>query len=70
MAHGGHGIPDGDVERRFVESRVQLEKILPLCDVAVLYDNTERFYRIAIYKSGCIENLYEKQPSWYTEMDL
>ena len=70
VAHGGHGIPDRDVERRFVESRAQLEKILPLCDVAVLYDNTESFYRIAIYKPGHIENLVEKQPSWYTEMDL
>ena len=70
VSHGGHGIPDRDVERRFVESRTQLKKILPLCDVAVLYDNTESFYRIAIYKSGRIENLFEKQPSWYTEMDL
>ena len=70
VAHGGHGIPDRDVERRFVESRDQLKKILPLCDVAVLYDNTESFYRIAIYKSGRIENLFEKQPSWYMEMDL
>lgn len=70
VAHGGHGIPDKDVERRFVESRTQLKKILPLCDVAVLYDNTESFYRVAIYKSGCIENLSKKQPGWYTEMDL
>ena len=70
VAHGGHGIPGRDVERRFVESRAQLENILPLCDVAVLYDNTESFYRIAIYKSGRIENLFEKQPCWYTEMDL
>ena len=70
VAHGGHGIPDRDVERRFVESRMQLKKILPLCDTAVLYDNTESFYRIAIYKSGRIEILFEKQPSWYTAMDL
>lgn len=70
VAHGGHGVPDKDVERRFIESQVQLKKILPLSDVAVLYDNTESFYRVAIYKFGCIENLSEKQPSWYTEMDL
>ena len=67
VAHGGHGIPDEDVERRFIESRVQLKKVLPLCDMAVLYDNTERFYRVAIYKAGCIENLSEKLPDWYIE---
>ena len=70
VAHGGHGIPDKDVERRFVESGKQLKKVLPLCDVAVLYDNTESFYRVAIFKSGRIENLSEKQPSWYMEMNL
>ena len=70
VAHGGHGIPDKDVERRFVESKAQLKKILPLCDVAVLYDNTESFYRVAIYKAGCIENLSKKQPDWYTELGL
>lgn len=70
VAHGGHGIPDRDVERRFVESRDQFKKILPLCDMAVLYDNTENFYRVAIYKSGHMEILCEKQPNWYTEMDL
>ena len=70
VTHKGHGIPNRDVDRMFVESRTQLEKILPLCGVAVLYDNTESFYRIAIYKSGRIKNLFKKQPRWYTEMDF
>ena len=70
VAQGGHGILERDVDRRFVESREQLKKILPLCDVAVLYDNTERFHRIAIYESGCIMNLSPILPSWYTELDL
>lgn len=70
VAQGGHGIPDDDVERRFIESKDQLKRVLPLCDVAVLYDNTESFYRVAIYKSGHIENLSEKLPDWYLEMDL
>lgn len=68
VAQGGHGIPDEDVDRRFDESREQLKKVLPLCDVAVLYDNTESFHRLAIYESGCITNLSPILPSWYTEL--
>lgn len=67
VAHGGHGIPDKDVDRRFLESRTQLKKILSLCDTAILYDNTEHFYRVAIYQSGRLINASEKQPDWYIE---
>ena len=70
VAHGGHGIPDEDVERRFIESRKQLKIVLPLCDMAVLYNNTETFQRFAIYELGCIHDLSEKQPNWYTEIEL
>lgn len=70
VAHGGHGIPDADVERRFIESRKQLNVVLPLCNMAVLYDNTERFQRFAVYKQGVIRKLSNKQPKWYTELDL
>lgn len=65
VAHGGHGIPDKDVERRFIESRRQLEIVLPLCDLAVLYDNTESFQRFAVYENGklCVQS--EKIPNWY-----
>lgn len=70
VAHGGHGIPDEDVERRFIESRRQLKIVLPLCDMAVLYDNTEVFHRFAVYESGCLHDLSDIQPSWYTEMKL
>ena len=40
VAHGGHGIPDEDVERRYVESGQHLKEILNLCDMAIMYDNT------------------------------
>lgn len=52
VAHGGHGITDEDVERRFIEIRRQLKIILPLCYMDVLYDNTEVFQKFAIYEFG------------------
>ena len=67
VAHGGHGIPDQDVERRFVSSREQLKTVLPICDIAVLYDNTEAFHRFAIYRSGIVQSLSETYPKWYAD---
>mgnify|MGYP005789742297 CR=1 FL=1 len=48
---GGHGIPDRDVEKRYEESLINLGKVLPLCDLAAIYDNTSRFRRFAIFKN-------------------
>ncbi|MGN0154052.1 MAG: zeta toxin family protein, partial [Lachnospiraceae bacterium] len=41
VAHGGHGIPDADVERRYIESFEHLNLVKEMCDLVVLYDNTE-----------------------------
>lgn len=62
---GGHGIPDKDVEKRFGESLSNLHKIIGLCDLAALYDNTNEFRRFAIYKSGEIVRLSKNIPDWY-----
>lgn len=52
VTHGGHGIPDADVERRYIESFEHLNMVKDKCDLVVLYDNTEVFNRFAIYKNG------------------
>lgn len=62
---GGHGIPDADVERRYEESFINLRLVIPLCDMVVLYDNTESFNRFAVYKSGKLFRLSEAVPEWY-----
>lgn len=62
---GGHGIPDKDVEKRFEESLSNLHKIIGLCDLAALYDNTTDFRRFAIYKSGEIVRLSKNIPQWF-----
>lgn len=69
VAHGGHGIPDEDIERRYVESFKRLRLVLPKCDMTVLYDNTDCFQRFAIYQDGVLLKINEnKIPEWYTRV--
>lgn len=65
VAHGGHGIPDADVERRYLESFAHLNAIIEKCNLAVLYDNTEVFNRFAIYKHGELYNIADEVPKWF-----
>ncbi|MDO5418085.1 MAG: zeta toxin family protein [Lachnospiraceae bacterium] len=69
VAHGGHGIPEKDIEKRYVESFENLKKVLPLCDLAVLYDNTVRFRRFAIYRNGSLVRLSHTVPQWYERVN-
>ena len=62
---GGHGIPDKDVEKRFGESLRNLHKIIDLCDLVALYDNTDEFRRFAIYKNGQRIRVSKIIPKWY-----
>ncbi len=70
VSKGGHGIPNADVERRYTESFMKLKEIISLCDLAVLYDNTEIFNRFAIYKEGKIFDLAENRPDWYDKLNI
>ncbi|MBR2950893.1 MAG: zeta toxin family protein [Lachnospiraceae bacterium] len=65
VSKGGHGIPDADVERRYTESFARLKEVINICDMVVLYDNTEKFNRFAIYQKGKICNLTDNRPEWY-----
>lgn len=70
VVQGGHGIPDADVERRYNESIDNLRKIIKICDMVVLYDNTKAFNRFAIYNNGQLINLSDEQPNWYKRLNL
>ena len=70
VSKGGHGIPDADVERRYVESFNRLKEIISLCDLVILYDNTEIFNRFAIYEEGKLFDLAENRPDWYNELNI
>lgn len=65
VEHGGHGIPDRDVERRYIESFEHLKQVIGKCDLVVLYDNTEAFNRFAIYQNGKLKTLCDEIPLWY-----
>ena len=70
VEQGGHGIPEEDIERRYVETFIQLNRIIKECDLVVLYDNSEKFRRFAIYKSGNLVRLSHSEPKWFSKIDL
>ena len=70
VSQGGHGIPDADVERRYTESFNCLKEIIGLCDLAVLYDNTDCFNRFAIYQKGKLFDVADNRPDWYNELNI
>lgn len=65
VSSGGHGIPDEDVERRYKESLKNLAIIIPSCDLAALYDNTDQFRRFAIFRNGDVVKMSKNIPRWY-----
>lgn len=69
VERGGHGIPEADIERRYVETFIQLNRILKKCDLVALYDNSVKFRRFAIYKSGMLVSLSQNVPKWFLKID-
>lgn len=65
VMRGGHGIPDEDVEKRYVESLRNLSIALHQCDIVTIYDNTEHFQRFAVYEQGELVRITERVPRWY-----
>ena len=68
VKNGGHGIPEKDVERRYVESFHGLLETIPLCNLVALYDNTESFRRFSIYRNGERIRLSKNIPHWYSRI--
>ena len=44
--------PSAVIPLLYEENLINLGKVLPLCDLAAIYDNTSRFRRFAIFKKG------------------
>ena len=63
--NGGHGIPASDIEKRYIESFANLQYLLQECDLAVFYDNTDRFHRFAIFHKGKLVRLSQNVPDWF-----
>lgn len=65
VRNGGHGIPEADIDRRYNESLENLRKVLSICDVVQIYDNTVTFEKIADYERGKLIWQADSLPKWY-----
>lgn len=70
VEHGGHGIPEKDIEKRYEETFIQLNKIIKECNLIAFYDNTESFRRFAICKNGELVRIPKYVPRWFEKVDL
>ena len=68
--NGGHGIPESDIEKRYIETFRNLKEILKDCDLAAFYDNTERFRRFAIFRNGEVVRISHNLPKWIEEKEI
>jgi len=66
VADGGHSVPDADVARRYRRSLINLQRILPTFDEALMYDNSdERAHRLfAVARRGVVE-VVDCEPPWW-----
>lgn len=65
VSKGGHGIPDKDVEKRYLKTFQNLKIVHPMFNLASLYDNTKEFRIIAIYKDGLPVRVSHNVPDWF-----
>lgn len=63
---GGHGVPDDEIERRYDESLLCLTRIIPYCDQVYLYDNSDRFLKIASFRNDSLTIISKTIPEWAT----
>jgi predicted ABC-type ATPase len=52
VSKGGHGIPDEVIEKRYVESLLNLKSVIKICDEVNIYDNTNEFIQLINIKNG------------------
>lgn len=68
VEQGGHGIPEEDIEKRYVETFQQLNAIYKECDLIAFYDNTESFRRFAICRKGEMVRISHNVPKWFAKI--
>ena len=65
VSRGGHGVEDHIIAKRYRALPKNLSELLPLCDLAVFYDNTTRFRQFAIIKDGRLVDFDREVPGWF-----
>ena len=67
---GGHGIPDDDIERRYIDSLNNLNKVIELCDEIKVYDNTKLFEQVMYIKNGELIWKEKVLPNWVEHISI
>lgn len=67
---GGHGIPEKDIERRYIETFENLNKIISECDRIAFYDNTYEFDCFAVKEGRNIVILADRVPKWFEKVAI
>ena len=65
VSKGGHGISEEVIRKRYNTMPEALSRVLPYCDRAFFYDNTELFRQIACYEKGEFTDLDVDLPAWF-----
>lgn len=68
VARGGHDINAEDVDRRFAGRLEAVRAVLPYCDEAIFYDNSNGFVEVAAYRNGELILEGDYRPAWITEL--
>ena len=68
MAQGGHGIADEFIIKRFEKLNSNLRRVLPLCDGAILFDNTVKFRQVAILDGKRLIDCDTDLPYWFIDL--
>jgi len=69
VQHGGHGVDENDIRRRFYESFDNLNTIIDKCDGVLFFDNTSAFRSVAVFngKDLHLTNSMGQPPKWFTD---
>jgi len=70
VSQGGHGIPEKDIEKRYIETFEKLNLILKECNLVAFYDNTQTFRRFAILKNGKLVRKSSRVPKWFGKVEI
>lgn len=68
VAMGGHGIDDQYIIKRYSQLKDRLSQILPLCDTAIMFDNTKRFRQIAVILDNKLYDCDRDLPNWFIDL--
>lgn len=64
---GGHGVEEEVIRRRYESSLSNFKKIIPMCSLITVFDNTEKFRKIARCDKG-VWTIFENNCNWFHEV--